>query len=70
MKIGFFRFHYNYWNHILKGKVLSTSVSFALGDEPIKQVTKSVVNLRSPNIQSSVYHTDFIYYSPFHFRHM
>lgn len=41
---GFFKkiFHYNYWNHVLKGKVLSTSVSFDLGKDPVKQVAGPV----------------------------
>lgn len=40
---GFFKkiFPYNYWN-CLKGKVLSTSVSFDLGKEPVKQVAEPV----------------------------
>lgn len=55
----FFRFHYNYWNHILKGKVLPTYISFDLGNEPVKQVTERVLELSFPNSQPSVCHTKF-----------
>lgn len=54
-----FRFHYNHQNHMLKGKVLLTYVSFDLGNELVKQVTEPVLKLSFPNSQPIVCHTKF-----------